>query len=215
MKYCAVIGDIVGSKKLKEQRNQVQEKFKDVISKVNNKYSQYIESKFTITLGDEFQGLLNDASISYEIIQYIKENMMPVNLVFGVGIGTMETTFSKDISIGSDGPVYHYARKMCERAKKKKPSICYYSDSFEDELINSTIYLIESSIQRRTAIQLEVVKLYKEGKTQNEISKILEKDQSTISRILKNSFYDEVRFAEKQIIEVLAQKLKQNNIMYL
>jgi len=109
MLYCAIIGDIVKSKKLKEYRDEVQRKFKKVIAEINenSKYRSCIESRFTVTLGDEFQGLLNDAAITYEIIQDIKEKMKPIDMVFGVGIGTMDTPFEKDIAIGSDGPVYH------------------------------------------------------------------------------------------------------------
>ena len=55
--YIAIIGDIKGSKKL-DNRNEVQKKLTSVLDDINKKYKDDIYSKFTITLGDEFQGLL-------------------------------------------------------------------------------------------------------------------------------------------------------------
>lgn len=205
MIYCAIIGDIVSSKKIQD-REQVQTKFKKVINDLNKRYFEHIASRFTVTLGDEFQGLLNTPYISYDIIMNIKEEMKPHKMVFGIGIGEMNTSFSKDISIGSDGPAYHYARNMVIRAKKKKPSICYYSNSMEDELINSLIYFIETCEKKHTVTQKQVVELYRKNKSQLEVALILNKNQSTISRILKNAMFDEINNAEEEIVNFLRKK---------
>jgi hypothetical protein len=125
MIYCAIIGDIVKSKEIKN-RQEIQDRFKRVIEEINNEYSEFIASKFTVTLGDEFQGLLYTPHISYHLIKDINKKMNPIGLVFGVGIGTMDTYFNKELSIGADGPAYHYARKMVGRAKKRKPSVCFF-----------------------------------------------------------------------------------------
>lgn len=205
MIYCAVIGDVVNSRQI-ENRQVFQNRFRKVISSVNQKYSQYIASNFTVTLGDEFQGLLSTPYISYEIIKDIKEKLYPTNLVFGIGIGQMYTDFSKEISIGSDGPVYHYAREMVTKAKKKKPTVCYKSNSIEDDLINSLIYFVESCELSRTKRQSHIVELYNNLESQREVAITLDIKQPVVSRALKDSFFHEIFVAEQSIINFLKNR---------
>ncbi len=59
----ALIADMVRSRELPRiQRPRVQEKFKDFVGYLNRTYSRNILSRFVITLGDEFQGLLSSAT---------------------------------------------------------------------------------------------------------------------------------------------------------
>ncbi len=205
MKYCAIIGDIVGSRTL-PNRASVQVRFKKAIDQINKKYRRFIASSFTVTLGDEFQGLLYDPSASYGIIKSMKEEILPVELVFGVGIGEMTTGFDESISIGSDGPAYHYARQMVMRAKKKKPSICYFSASPEDGIINALVYFIESCTNKQTARQREVIKLYEQGFSQERIAKQLGIKQPSVSNIIDKGFYHEIKNAEEQIVDFLRSR---------
>ena len=207
MVYCAIIGDIVNSKKILN-RQEIQDLFYSVLKEINMEFDNNIASDFTITLGDEFQGLISKPSLSYEIIKKIKQKMSPVELVFGVGIGEMNTRIQRAISIGSDGPAYHYARNMVEKAKKKRPSIRYYSGTTSDELINGLLYFTESCINSRTAKQVEAVKLYDELKSQKEVAKRLNKSQGAISGILFNAFYYEVANAEEEIRLFLKSKFE-------
>lgn len=123
MFYCAIIGDIVNSKKI-PNRQEIQDLFASVLTEINMEFYNDIASNFTITLGDEFQGLIYKPILSYEIIKKIKQKMSPIEFVFGVGIGEMKTRIERTISIGSDGPAYHYARNMVEKARKSDPQYC-------------------------------------------------------------------------------------------
>jgi len=120
--YIAVIADIKESKKI-SNRNEVQKQLGQVLTEINEKYNNDIYSKFTITLGDEFQGLLCNGANTMNIISDIERRMFPVKLRFGIGIGEIITDVNKEISIGADGPAYHMARKAIEHLKadeKKK-----------------------------------------------------------------------------------------------
>ena len=65
MQYYAIIGDIKRFKKI-ENRCEIQEKLKKILDNVNSIYNNDISAKFLITLGDEFQGLL-------EMIEFLRE----------------------------------------------------------------------------------------------------------------------------------------------
>src|SRR5579863_269032 len=61
-RYIAIIADMVGSRSMaRPQRRVLQQQFARVIASLNRDYRKTIASKFVITLGDEFQGLLNSA----------------------------------------------------------------------------------------------------------------------------------------------------------
>lgn len=108
--YYAIIGDIINSKEL-QNRFEVQLKLDETLKSVNDEYALSIYSKFTITLGDEFQGLLNNADNLFEMLDYIRCKMYPVKIRFGIGIGTLSTRIERAHSMGSDGPAYWFARK--------------------------------------------------------------------------------------------------------
>ncbi len=75
--YCAIIGDLINSKEIKN-RKELQENLKLLLKNINNKYN-CIETDFTITLGDEFQALL---IIQYDILKlYLKLNIVCILLV--------------------------------------------------------------------------------------------------------------------------------------
>lgn len=210
LEYCAIIGDIVNSRKL-NNRPEAQNRLIHVIEKtVNESYGQYIASSFTVTLGDEFQGLLYKeyTFLSYEIIRFIKEQLAPINLVFGVGVGGMVIEPRRDISIGSDGPAYYNARSAISEAKNKKPSIYYNTGSEEDKLINSMINLIEGIERKMTQKQQEVIRLYRKLDSQSKTAAELGIMQSTVSRTLNNSGYYRIIDAEAAIISYFKNKYK-------
>lgn len=121
MQYYAIIGDIKRSKKI-ENRCEIQEKLKKILDNVNSIYNNDISAKFLITLGDEFQGLLEITAPILEIIKYIQREIYPIKLRFGVGIGNVSTLINHEAAIGADGPAFYAAREMIEflREQEKK-----------------------------------------------------------------------------------------------
>ena len=121
MQYYAIIGDIKRSKKI-ENRCEIQEKLKKILDNVNSIYNNDISAKFLITLGDEFQGLLEITAPILEIIKYIQREIYPIKLRFGVGIGNVSTLINHEAAIGADGPAFYAAREMIDflREQEKK-----------------------------------------------------------------------------------------------
>ena len=117
--YIAVIGDIKDSKNLKN-RMETQEKLKETLDNINQKYEQNISSKFIITLGDEFQGLLCSGERTMELINEIERNMHPVKIRFGIGIGEITTEIDRNMAIGADGPGYYKARSAINYLKQNE-----------------------------------------------------------------------------------------------
>ncbi|MDP4164920.1 MAG: SatD family protein, partial [Bacillota bacterium] len=154
--YAAVIGDIVGSRKL-PNRSDVQKDFLSLIKEANHKFASAIESPFTVTIGDEFQVLLHDIQSVPAVIELITAGMEPIRLSFGIGIGTLSTEINREFAIGMDGPVFHWARKALERAKRKKPSVVYLSDFPGTEMMNALQYFMETCQKGRSKRQKEIL----------------------------------------------------------
>lgn len=153
--YIAVIGDIKESKKI-TNRSEVQKKLKQILEKINDKYTDDISSKFMITLGDEFQGLLCNGKNIMNIIFEIERKMYPVKIRFGVGAGTITTAVNKEMSIGADGPGYYNARNAIEIIKEneKKKQTNAADIRFEAEGSNqATTIMINTILSLLTVIK--------------------------------------------------------------
>ncbi|MFA9397627.1 MAG: SatD family protein [Clostridiaceae bacterium] len=153
--YIAIIGDMKQSHKM-DNRSEVQNKLKQVLEEINNKYECDISSKFIITLGDEFQGLLGNGVNTMNIISEIERKMYPVMIRFGIGIGKITTDINKEMALGADGPGYYKARNAIEYLKdneKKKQAIAA-DIRFEVESDNqATTIMLNTILALMTAIK--------------------------------------------------------------
>lgn len=212
--YCAIIGDIVESKKIKN-REETQEKLKLLLDQLSKKYDQEIASKFTITLGDEFQGLLVSPKFIIEIIDEIKAKMYPVEFRFGIGMGDILTPVNKELAIGSDGPAYHIARDCINSIKDSdskyeqvKQDIRIGSNQPDQlnslNLINASFAQCYFTQKNWTDKQREVVTLLmKKEVSQRVLAKELGLTQSSINRRLNTSgylVYNHLKICLKELI---------------
>ena len=162
--FIAIIGDIRDSRDL-ESRKDTQQKLKKILYEINERYSDDITSKFLITLGDEFQGLLSNGKNLINIIQEIKIKIYPVEIRFGVGIGKITTEINTEMALGADGPGYYNARRAIELLKenekknKKVVSDIYIEDENKKRvvLINTIFELIKVIEENWTERQRDII----------------------------------------------------------
>lgn len=200
-KYCVIIGDIVQSKEI-IKRKSLQRKFHNILAKINKDFSSQIVSKFVVTIGDEFQGVLKDLSQSYEIIDAVQEMFYPVKLRFGVGQGRI-TTQVKKTAIGMDGPVFHNARNAVEKAKNQNKSIVFQVQPKQRDIaLNSIALAISGLKQSWTERQFEAVKFYKKYGIQAKAAKAMRIDRTTLTKMLKAAKWELIAELEKQTNEL-------------
>ena len=124
MNYFALIGDIIGSKKI-DNRYQVQKSLESCLADMNNEFQAVLASKLSITLGDEFQGLLSLDAPLFQIIDRINLAMKPYQVRFGIGMGKILTDINPEQSIGADGPAYWHARKAINYIHQKMTTVIH------------------------------------------------------------------------------------------
>ena len=211
--FAAVIGDIKDSRHL-ENRKEVQVHLQEILDRLNEKYKDHIVSKFLITLGDEFQGLLRSGEHILDMVNEIRMEMYPVRLRFGIGFGQITTDIKSEMALGADGPGYYRAREavelLKEREKKNRPvlaELCLRLDEKDQEkevLLNTVfdlMYVVESGWTERQRETIWDMLLYGDG--QQNTARRLSISQPTVQKALAAGSYYTYENALKNASKIL------------
>lgn len=193
MKHFAIIGDIIQSKEV-EDRDKLQETINQAFNAIQTKYPHLIQSKFTLTLGDEFQALLTPSKQIFELLDHL-EKLIPVPFRYGIGYGTLSTDYDKNVSIGADGPAYWYAREAIEFIHEKNWSgktkgYIVTKDKTFDMTMNNLILLSDTlkdewtDLQKKTFEQMLDEDIYTENFNQKLFAETLDISPSSLSKRL-------------------------------
>lgn len=185
MNYLALKTDIINSRKI-PFRWHVQDKFLETAQQLNSRFADQFTAAFVVTHGDEAQGLLNLSALNslYEIIEFLKETMWPVQLRFGIGYGTLNTKLQK-LSIGMDGEAWQKAKLALEEARTSHQYVCYqgFNPQLEDAIESLTNILLYFH-SHWTKEQREVIALVNSNLTQSSIAKKLKISEVAVSKRL-------------------------------
>ena len=147
--YTVIIADIKDSRRLKDkERYEWQLFLKSAVVQINETFAGIIEAPFTITKGDEFQGVLQNLSTVNNILLQFERLVYPLTLRFGVGYGPIQKMGS-NIPIEMDGPAFHRANAALTYAKKKKLTIRMDTKDREFDQWVNTLYRLVFSIKSR------------------------------------------------------------------
>lgn len=192
----AIIGDIIDSRKM-EDRRQVQEKLNKILRDVNIEYKDYIVSKWTITLGDEFQALIKPNLEIFKMLDYISYKMEPIKIRFGIGLGEIYRNINYEVSLEADGPAYWNARDAIEFIHDNNnygnSKISFKSENKNDEIINNLLNFTDWMKENWTDTQKEVLyallenNIYNENFKQKPLGKELGISESVISKRVRSS----------------------------
>ena len=210
--YVAIIGDIRASRKI-DHRDQTQMALYAVLEELNTIYRDSIASKFIITLGDEFQGLLSAADQVLSMIRLIQIRMYPVTIRFGIGIGELSTSMPSYRAIGADGPAYHLGRSAIDELKaneRRKPAplanILIHAPQCESsfvQLMNTALSLMYAVQSTWTSRQHDVIaRMLESASTQAEVARQLGLTQATVQKHLAQANYYTYLNAQQVLEEV-------------
>ena len=195
--YLALIADVIDSKMVKE-RFELQKQVEKTLQKMNELFGDYLASRFTLTLGDEFQALLEVDAPVFQIIDTLRSELTPTQLRFGIGLGEIVTAIDPLQSIGADGPAYWNARAAINLVHQKNDygnTQIYFSsgkenqDFFVNALIASGEAIRSSWRGSQEEILLDLLKrcVYSENFSQQDLAQSLEINPSALSKRLKSS----------------------------
>ena len=195
--YLALIADVIDSKMVQE-RFDLQKQLEKTLQTMNELFGEFIASNFTLTLGDEFQGLLKVDAPVFQIIDTLRSELTPTQLRFGIGLGEIVTDIDPLQSIGADGPAYWNARAAINLVHQKNDygnTQIYFScgkekqDFFVNSLIASGEAIRSGWRGSQEEILLDLLKrcVYSENFSQQDLAQSLEINPSALSKRLKSS----------------------------
>src|SRR6266566_3425274 len=179
----ALIADMVRSRELpRAQRPRAQERFKDLVGHLNKTYSRNILSRFVITLGDEFQGLLSSATPIPDLMWDIEHRFSDRNLRVGMGFGALHTPIQKE-ALNVDGPALHLARAAIQTAHEKRLYGGVFLGFGElDPVMNGLARILWFQRSRLTKTQLTIAELLRQGRSQSEAAEKLNITRQAVSK---------------------------------
>ncbi|AMP66627.1 MULTISPECIES: SatD family protein [Streptococcus] len=195
--YLALIADVIDSKMVQE-RFDLQKQLEKTLQTMNELFGEFIASNFTLTLGDEFQGLLKADAPVFQIIDTLRSELTPTQLRFGIGLGEILTDIDPLQSIGADGPAYWNARAAINLVHQKNDygnTQIYFScgkekqDFFVNALIASGEAIRSGWRGSQEEILLDLLKrcVYSENFSQQDLAQSMEINPSALSKRLKSS----------------------------
>ena len=195
--YLALIADVIDSKMVQE-RFDLQKQVEITLQKMNELFGDYLASRFTLTLGDEFQALLKVDAPVFQIIDTLRSELTPTQLRFGIGLGEIVTDIDPLQSIGADGPAYWNARAAINLVHQKNDygnTQIYFSSGKENQdfFVNSLIASGEAirsgwrDSQEEILLNLLKRSVYSESFSQQDLAQSLAINPSALSKRLKSS----------------------------
>ncbi len=199
--YFAVIGDIVESRKI-DDRAGLQRQLDAGLAVINRQYANQVASKYLLTIGDEFQGLVQTSKSLDQILASLRIAVHPADLRFGIGVGELFTPL-REHAIGMDGPCFQRARVAIERAKERSTQIeVENGDAHPGFEIYSLLY---SAMRRNwTERQRQIIDLSMSGMEGVDIARLLGVSPSAVSQHLRAAGVAYVRKATASWLVMLA-----------
>lgn len=201
--YTAITGDLIKSREI-SNRAEVQIRLQKVLDEINKQFKDVIVVKFSITLGDEFQGLINSVEKSYDIIKEIQKLLYPIKVSFGVGVGSISTKIMKKTT-EMDGECFIYSRNALKKAKEENRSIIYITiNSIKDLSVNTIIKLTDVIRNNWKPLHYRRIWLYEELGTFEKVAKKEKITKQMVSKMFIDIKYKQIKETEEIIGKILS-----------
>lgn len=194
-----LMGDIIGSRE--GDQTLLQQNFAKLIEKVNKDYSTSFESPLTITLGDEFQGVVTSAKEAGEVVIALEEYRWDLDVEilirYSLGLGEISTPINPKIAYGMLGSGLSEVREALVEMKQE-----------EDRMMISGTIAKKSQMALAMNIFLEmqeewkwrdrqIISGYFHYRDYKKVAEVLNKDVSLIWRRFKSLGFESYRKRKK------------------
>jgi SatD family (SatD) len=212
MDYHILMADIVNSRN--HNSNKLILEFRQIINHINKKWAKEIISPLTITLGDEFQGIISTSENAYKIIFDIEEEIIKNNqklkLRYVFNIGNIDTPINKNIAYEMLGEGLTTAREKLNELKKNKNrfQIITKQNTKAQEIMNNLFRIYSSYIDNWKPSDFYIIKEFLLNKHYQEIAESLNINISSSWRRQKSLNIEAYSISKNLILNI-------NSIMYV
>lgn len=184
--YYILMADIISSASYEGKK--LMRSFKHLVDTVNKEEHLRILSPFTITLGDEFQGVCRSQKDAIQCIIALEEKRLYLNLDFKLRYvlhyGVIETPLNREIAYGMVGKGLTDTRNYLEELKKSKENrfAFHLANQLKSEALDNAFKVYQSFVDDWSSKDTILVNKFMEGKDYKQIANELHKDRSLIWR---------------------------------
>ncbi len=203
------MADVIGSSK--RNGKALMNALKAGVTYVNKKGSKQILSPMTITLGDEFQGVVKNPHAALQMIldmeMYLMSLKSSFKLRYVVYEGDIQTKLNKDRAYEMLGPGLTAAREQLNNLKSSKNRfIVYLKDKELTEKLNLMLVVLQGIIDQWTPSQQKVVTTFLELDDYRKVAERLNRDSTAIWRRKRSLMIDEFNSLKNLILNTTNPK---------
>lgn len=190
-KITVITADVVKSRENLDYLNELEDKLKTFKEPM-------IICPFSMSRGDEIQGVVEGWLKAPHIIRNLRNLCRPLKLRVGIGIGITKDSEIKTNSWQMTGQAFFLARMALEEVEKSGDSLTIVKTGISefDEFINSIWLLIDTIQDKWTEKQWEAVQAYEKSGTYREASKILKISIQGVMKRCKAAQWSRLKKAE-------------------
>lgn len=198
-----VMADVVGSSQRKGKALMAD--LRDVVTEVNNEEAQHILSPLTITLGDEFQGVVKSPLAAVRVLFAIEKKLItlkrPFKLRYVIHEGEIQTRLNRERAHEMLGPGLTEARaKLLEMKASKVRFFVSLKNKEASEKLNILFTVLQGIADQWTSAQQKVAAVFFERDDYRKVAEYLKKDPTTIWRRKKSLMIEEYNALKKLIL---------------
>lgn len=209
MRYYIIMADIINSSGMPGK--QLMTHFKTVVNKVNTTYKKEVKSPLTITLGDEFQGVVSDLKAAVEIIFHLDQLLLKIepeiHLRYIVNYGLIETKINSKNAHEMLGEGLTEARELLNELKDSDDQILMAGEVAEPKkrMLNMAFKLYRSLYNDWKNDDRPIAAHFLEVEDYKVVAKAFKKDPSTMWRRKRSLKIDEFK-TSRALITALADE---------
>jgi hypothetical protein len=206
-KFAVVMGDIIDSEQHRSG-GALSHEFNSSVRATNRKYHTSIASPLTITLGDEFQGLVRKMTKGFEIIVKLRSDLLErgVNCRFVLGIVRLDTKVNTKNAWNMMGDGLAQARdKLNDKRDRNVYRFSIYDDPSRQLLFDAIGLSLTTIEEGWTPTQRHYVQLQKELDSVNDVASRLGVGSRSVYKVLEAANWTYYQHQEKAILSALSR----------
>jgi hypothetical protein len=200
-----LMADVVGSHSIDSQ--QLQANFKKLVAHCNESIGEQILSPFTITLGDEFQGVAKSLKGVLESIFYLEENGIrrgyDFKLRYIAHYGEIQTKLNRKIAYEMLGPGLTFARGMLSDKRRDRPRFLFMLENdYLSNNLNRLGKILESLTDRWKVKDFPLISEMLSNHNNKEVGLKHKKNRSQVWKRRKQLFIEEYQLLKSSIFDL-------------
>lgn len=197
--YLVITGDVINSKK-NENFDTI---FKEKVKLLNERYPNKI-SLFSISRGDEVQGVVPYDKNIFRDIRILRSTLYPIKLRVAIGVGDVyleESEIDSSNSWSMNGETFHIAREILTKVSKEKLIVTKVGAKNKtiENILNSFYLMNDSIIEKWSEKNWEIALSYEKTNSYAETAVLFGISRSAVWQKIKSMKFDSILNSEKYL----------------